>query len=119
MRGRSVCRGLTALAHQLSGIPITKAGFGLASTPPVWRGGGGILTSTSGRSWSGPQVRQQSNEADTSTSWEQLKRDGVRVNPCHSPHHPAAVEGVASPEGEERSLQVGVAGRNKRQTLPL
>ncbi|GLC36724.1 hypothetical protein PLESTM_000495300 [Pleodorina starrii] len=52
-------------------------------------------------------MRQQSNAAaGTSSSWEQLKRDGVPVNPCQSPHHPAVVQGVVStPKGEGLSVQ--------------
>ncbi|EFJ40497.1 hypothetical protein VOLCADRAFT_99697 [Volvox carteri f. nagariensis] len=51
-------------------------------------------------------ARQQSNAAaGSSSSWEQLKNDGVRVNPCQSPHHPAAIEGVVELEGEELSVQ--------------
>lgn len=52
------------------------------------------------------RLKSSGREDENAPSWEQLLKNGVRVNPCQSPHHPAAVEGVAEPDGEELCVQV-------------
>ncbi|KAG2489230.1 hypothetical protein HYH03_012252 [Edaphochlamys debaryana] len=48
-------------------------------------------------------VRGFASTEDASISWRALQQQGVKVNPCNSPHHPAAK--LAPPAGEELSVQ--------------
>lgn len=107
MRSSVACRSLASLGQLLSSfapanqelLSVTAAGS-LASKLGIRAVSAACINTVASSS------RQLSNEAaGTSGSWEQLKRDGVPVNPCHSPHHPAALQGVAEPAGEELSVQ--------------
>ncbi|GLI67750.1 hypothetical protein VaNZ11_012004 [Volvox africanus] len=105
MRSSFACKRLAALGHQLSAFPTNRNCLPEPNSATTWKLVPNAFPAPSS-SQPASFLRHQSDQtAGTSSSWGQLKKDGVRVNPCQSPHHPAAVEGVAEPEGEELCVQ--------------
>ncbi|GIL86360.1 hypothetical protein Vretimale_11689 [Volvox reticuliferus] len=105
MRSRFSCKRLAALGHQLTDFAATKNGLSVQNVATTWKLGPIAFPGTSSSQPASFLQQYSSQAVGTSSSWEQLKKDGIRVNPCQSPHHPAAVEGVAEPEGEELCVQ--------------
>ncbi|GFR50110.1 hypothetical protein Agub_g12258 [Astrephomene gubernaculifera] len=105
MRSSLARRGLCALQQQWSShVSATQERLVAIAAPALEAGIRAVSTASSS---SAPTPRQQSNcTAGTSAnSWEQLLREGIEVNPCRSPHHPAAVQGIVEPAGKELSVQ--------------
>jgi|APGre2960657444_1045066.scaffolds.fasta_scaffold04600_8 hypothetical protein len=49
------------------------------------------------------------SESAAAAEWARLAREGVRVNPCNSNHHPAALAGVAKPQAGNVQVSVQAA----------
>ncbi|CAG9462459.1 unnamed protein product [Pedinophyceae sp. YPF-701] len=96
--------GLAQRGAEIRQSLLGRAGVRESAGSEGWGAGWGAA---GGRAYqSSPPGGSDATPEKDAAAWRALHGSGnMQINPCNSPHHPAARAGVAAPSGKERSIQ--------------